>query len=239
MDGQLLPSSKSPSQLSRQETADLAKVFCILWFLACWTFNSSLQFTSVASCSILASTSGLITLIVGRIFNVETFSFTRLGTVIACFIGVTLVSLSDSGPSLSPNTASTLSSSTVPSGRNPILGDFLAFLSTVFYALYVTLIKVRVGDESRINMRLFFGYVGIYNLVTLWILGIILHLMGIEPFALPETRRQWCAIVTNTIINVLADFLYVIALLKTTPLIVTVGLSPHRTVRLAWGFHFH
>ncbi|KAF8311937.1 uncharacterized protein EI90DRAFT_3095034, partial [Cantharellus anzutake] len=187
-DEQLLPSPKSPPQLSRQETADLAKVYCIIWFLACWTFNSSLQFTSVASCSILTSTSG-------------------------CFVGVTL-------------------------RRNPILGDFLAFWSAVFSALCVTLLKARVGDESRINTRLFFGYVGIYNLATLWILGIMLHLTGLEAFALPETGRQWCAILTNTILSVLASFLYVIALLKTTPLIVTIGSSLTGPFALLGDFTF-
>ncbi|KAF8337114.1 uncharacterized protein EI90DRAFT_3044946 [Cantharellus anzutake] len=207
---------KSPPQLSRQETADLAKVYCIIWFLACWTFNSSLQFTSVASCSILTSTS---------VHNNCEFFFT-------------LVSLSDSETSPSPTAITILSSPTVPSGRNPILGDFLAFWSAVFSALCVTLLKARVGDESRINTRLFFGYVGIYNLATLWILGIMLHLTGFEAFALPETGRQWCAILTNTILSVLASFLYVIALLKTTPLIVTIGSSLTGPFALLGDFTF-
>lgn len=44
--------------LTSRETAHLAAVFCIFWFIANWTVNSSLEFTSVASATILSSTSG-------------------------------------------------------------------------------------------------------------------------------------------------------------------------------------
>ncbi len=156
-----------------------------------------------------------MTLIIGRIFNVETFSLIRLSAAIARYIlykwkrlsitnclcesfaGVALVSLSDSKNSPSANAQTISSRFAFLNNRKPILGDFLAFLSTVFYAFYVSFLKVRIGDEHRVNMRLFFGYVGIYNLTTLWILGIILHLTGVEPFELPETGRQWGAIITN------------------------------------------
>lgn len=112
-------------------------------------------------------------------------------------MGVALVSLSDSKVSPSADTR-TLSTAFISRNQSqPLLGDFLAFLSTIFYALYVSLLKVRIGDESRINMRLFFGYVGIYNLMSLWILGVVLHLTGIEPFELPQTSRQWGGIITN------------------------------------------
>lgn len=41
-----------------RETARLAGLFCILWFIANWTLNASLDYTSVASSTILASMSG-------------------------------------------------------------------------------------------------------------------------------------------------------------------------------------
>ena len=69
---------------------------------------------------------------------------------------------------------------------NPILGDFLALLSAAFYAFYVILLKVRIRQESRINMQLFFGLVGLFNLLFLWPLGLILHYTGAEPFELPS-----------------------------------------------------
>lgn len=44
--------------LTTQETWDLAKFFVVVWFLANWTVNAALRYTSVASATILASTSG-------------------------------------------------------------------------------------------------------------------------------------------------------------------------------------
>lgn len=79
----------------------------------------------------------------------------------------------------------------------PILGDSLALLSAVFYALYVILLKVRIRNESRIDMQLFFGFVGLFNTLSCWPIGIVLHLIGAEPFELPTSRRAIAAILIN------------------------------------------
>ena len=129
----------------------------------------------------------------------------------------------------------------------PIIGDVLALLSALFYALYVTLLKVRIRTESRIDMQLFFGFVGLFNILTCWPIGVILHLTGVEPFQLPSTRTAVVALLINVrtldcgrsciyaycnsfgksqmAITLSSDYIYVIAMLKTTPLVVTVGLS--------------
>jgi solute carrier family 35 protein F5 len=85
--------------LTTKETAKLASVFCLFWFVANWSVNASLKFTSVASSTILSSTSGRLfenqydkhpthignagffTLLVGRVFNVETLTLAKLGAV--------------------------------------------------------------------------------------------------------------------------------------------------------------
>lgn len=86
---------------------------------------------------------------------------------------------------------------THPSTANPPLGDALALLSALFYALYVTLLKVRIKDESRIDMQLFFGFVGIFNVLGLWPIGVILHLTGVETFELPKSSEVWTVIAIN------------------------------------------
>lgn len=123
-----------------------------------------------------------------------------------------------------------------------IFGDFLALISALFYALYVTLLKVRIRSESRIDMQLFFGFVGLFNILTCWLLGVFLHLIGAEPFELPATRNAVGAILITVgtsfsssfrsaptyrqmFITLTSDYLYVLAMLKTSPLVVTIGLS--------------
>lgn len=78
-----------------------------------------------------------------------------------------------------------------------LIGDVLALSSALFYALYVVLLKVRIGEESRINMQLFFGFVGVFNVLACWPIGIILHFTGIETFALPGSRKAWYAVLLN------------------------------------------
>lgn len=61
----------------------------------------------------------------------------------------------------------------------------------------MTLLKVRIGDESRIDMQLFFGFVGLFNIVVCWPVGLVLHLTGGEVFEWPEGGRMWGAILIN------------------------------------------
>ncbi|KAF9016958.1 hypothetical protein BDP27DRAFT_1198497, partial [Rhodocollybia butyracea] len=71
----------------------------------------------------------------------------------------------------------------------------------------------------------FFGFVGLFNIISCWPMGVILHFTGIEPFELPSTRKAIAALLINMAITWSSDYLYVIAMLKTTPLVVTIGLS--------------
>ena len=50
---------------------------------------------------------------------------------------------------------------------NSIAGDALCLLSAVFYACYTVAIKRMLGRDEETNTVLFFGYVGLINLVAL------------------------------------------------------------------------
>jgi solute carrier family 35, member F5 len=65
----------------------------------------------------------------------------------------------------------------------------LALLSALFYAVYVILLKVRIRSESRIDMQLFFGFVGLFNILVGCPIGIVLHFTGIERFEVPSSGR--------------------------------------------------
>ncbi|KAH8120400.1 hypothetical protein DFH11DRAFT_60215 [Phellopilus nigrolimitatus] len=211
--------------LTTRQTAKLASVFCLFWFIANWSVNASLQFTSVASATILSSTSGFFTLLIGRIFKVETMTLAKILAVVTSFLGVALVSVSDSVPT-SPDTTPPLPELFRRSMQAfPVIGDALALLSAAFYAVYVILLKVRIKEESRIDMQLFFGFVGMFNMLMLWPIGIILHFTGVETFMLPPGRRAWVAMLINMLITFWSDYIYVLAMLKTTPLLATIGLS--------------
>lgn len=109
-----------------------------------------------------------------------------------------LVSLSDSRPSTSPTVAvRSPPALAVATESVATLGDLLALASALFYALYVTLLKVRIKSESRIDMQLFFGFVGLVNVLACWPIGLLLHLAGFEVFEIPPTRKAWQTILVN------------------------------------------
>lgn len=102
--------------------------------------------------------------------------------------------------------------------------------------------KKRVGNEDRVNMPLFFGFVGLFNLVFLWPGFFLLHFTGVETFKLPPTGKIWTIVLVcyyktssrlyflilrqlNSATSFVSDYCWAYAMLLTTPLIVSVGLS--------------
>ncbi|KAF1994322.1 hypothetical protein P154DRAFT_32601 [Amniculicola lignicola CBS 123094] len=219
---QELSSAEDGSEgLTLYETARLSLEFCFLWFLANYFAAACLEYTTVASATILSSTSSIWTLLCGSILRVERFTWRKLVGVLASLAGIALISTIDVSGDSDENRG------TFPhkSPRELAIGDTMAFISAVMYGFYAVFMKKRIGDESRVNMPLFFGLVGISNVVLLWPGLVILHFMGIEPFQLPPTNRILTIVLVNSASSLVSDYCWAYAMLLTSPLIVTVGLS--------------
>lgn len=175
----------STEKLSFRETAILSLEFCMLWFVANYFASACLEYTSVASVTILTSTSSVWTLIFCAIFRVEAFSLRKLIGVLASLAGVVLISTVD----LSGQSDENRGSFPHKTPGQIAIGDSMAFISAVVYGMYVTVMKRRVGDEEKVNMQLFFGLVGVFNLLLLWPLFFILHWTNIEPVSGPVDQR--------------------------------------------------
>jgi solute carrier family 35 protein F5 len=130
-------------------------------------------------------------------------SILTFNQIFISFLGVLLVSLSDSStevvdvPSVSARAIAMFARDVAGHAPKPLLGDMWALLSAVFYSFYVILFKVKVGSESRVNMQLFFGFVGIFNVLTCWPMGLILHFAGVERLELPVGGKEWAAVIVN------------------------------------------
>ncbi|PHH71223.1 hypothetical protein CDD80_5433 [Ophiocordyceps camponoti-rufipedis] len=180
-------------KLGGRETAILSFEFSMLWFAANYLASACLGFTSVASVTILTSTSSMWTLVLCALYRVEKFSVRKLVGVSASLVGVALVSTVDLSGSGSENRGSF----PYKTPGQIAAGDAMALMSAVVYGLYVTVMKRRVGREDRVDMRLFFGLVGVFNLVLLWPLFPLLHWTGIETFAMPPTGKVWGVIAVS------------------------------------------
>ncbi|KAJ1938290.1 hypothetical protein FBU59_004485 [Linderina macrospora] len=202
------------ARLTVRETVHLGVSFCMLWFAANITQNASLAYTTVANSSILCATSGLFTLAIGAMAGVENFNAMRLGAVLVSIMGVYSIIRFGADPA------------GVQAMPMSWFGDLLALSSAFLYGCYTTLLKLKIGDESRLDSSLFFGTVGLANILLLWPGFFLLHWLGIEAFALPGSLRLWLMILVNALIGTfLSDYLWLMAVLMTSPLVVTLGLS--------------
>ena len=186
----------SPSgsgRLSVRATAGLSLEFCLLWFAANYSVAAGLEYTTVGSSTILTSTSSVWTLVFGVLFRVEAFSLQKLAGVLISLFGVAMISKLDLSGETDNNRGDFPHKSTVELA----IGDFLSLASAVLYGTYSVLMKKRIRDESRVNMLLFFAFVGAINTLLLWPGLIILHATGVEVFELPPTSRIWIIVIVR------------------------------------------
>ena len=128
---------------------------------------------------------GVWTLGFGTLLKVEKFTVRKLIGVLASLAGIILISSIDVSGDQDKNRGSFPHKS----HKQIAIGDILALTSAVMYGIYTTVMKKRIGDESRADMLLFFGFVGLFNIITLLPGLFVVHFTGIETFELPPTRR--------------------------------------------------
>lgn len=124
----------------------------------------------------------------------EKFTARKLISVIASLIGIILISRVDLSKPEDDTSGGSEGSFPHKSTGEIALGDAMAAFSAIMYGLYTIVMKKQVGDESLVNMPLFFGLVGFFNVILLWPGFFILHWTGIEVFSLPDTQRVWTII---------------------------------------------
>lgn len=206
--------------LSLGETIKLSFQFCIMWYLANLVTNASLQYTSVSSQTILSSTLSFFTLFFGYFFKMDSINRVKIASLVLSLGGIILITKIDS-----ESDPSKLSLKDDNYGLAVFVGNFLALLGACFYGAYTVLLKLKVKSQERLNAKLFFGFVGIFNLILLWPTLILWDYTGVEKFELPSTGFVWRVILLNCVITFVSDYCWAIAVLLTSPLTVTVGLS--------------
>ncbi|QCE11590.1 Solute carrier family 35 member SLC35F1/F2/F6 [Vigna unguiculata] len=171
---------------SRCRVAKVSLLICPFWFLAQLTFNLSLKYTTVTSNTILSSASSLFTFLVSLAFLGERFTWLKLFSVLLCMGGTIIVSLGDSQSGLKAIAS------------NPLLGDIFALLSAGLYAVYITLIRMKLpdndGKSGEASTAQFLGYLGLFNFFIFLPVALILNITKMESFS-TLTWKQLCLII--------------------------------------------
>jgi len=101
----------------------------------------------------------------------------------------------------------------------------LALLSAFFYAAYLVLVKRKNDTEERIDLPLFFGFVGIWNIFLMWPMFFVLNFSRIEPFQMPN-QKQFAVLFLNGLVGtVLSEALWLWGCLLTSSLIGTLAMA--------------
>ncbi|KAK4748375.1 hypothetical protein SAY87_014961 [Trapa incisa] len=192
-----------------------------IWFLTEYMSNSALANTSVASTTVLTSTSGLFTLFFGSLLGQESI---RIAKVVAVFISMVGVAMTTIGKTWAPDELLSASETR----RHCITGDIFGLLSAASYGLFTVLLKKSAGSKGdKVDVQKFFGYIGLFTLLGLWWLALPLYSLGMEPkFTFPNSRSLTEAVLVNGFIgSFLSDYIWALSVVWTTPLVATLGMS--------------
>ena len=138
-----------------------------VWFIANWTYNASLLYTSITSSTVLASTSSLFTFLFAVLVKDERFSWIRLAGVCLGVTGGVFTALHDASERRR-RLASAAPGDDDSTDAIALLGDFLGLVSAVGYGAYAVQTRVYCPkDESLYSMQLLLGYIGLLNMTVL------------------------------------------------------------------------
>ncbi|EEF46931.1 uncharacterized transporter C405.03c [Ricinus communis] len=213
---------KHDKELTTREIATYGFYIAPIWFVTEYLSNAALARTSVASTTVLSSTSGLFTLFIGVFLGQDTLNAAKVAAVLVSMAGVVMTALGKTWA------ADESQLSTSINGKRSFVGDLFGLLSAMSYGLFTVLLKKFAGEEGeRVDVQKLFGYIGLFTLVALWWLVLPLTALGIEPkFTIPHSAKMDEVVLANGFIgSVLSDYFWALCVVWTTPLVATLGMS--------------
>lgn len=189
----------------------LSATIGLLWLCAQWIFNLSLLYTSVATNTVLSSTSSVFTFIFSLVICRDPFRWCSFSAALFSFVGCVVVSMQ------SPKN---MESSAI---SNSAFGDFLTLASAALFALVSVMLRKLAPEGFDLSF-----FMGMNGLLAIGLSPGVLyaaHHWGVEHFR-PPTGEALLALSVNAVLgSTCANYLYTSALLMLSPLVTTVCMS--------------
>lgn len=208
--------NENVSELTPKEVFILAFQIAVIYYSYNVLGMSALKFTSALNQTVMGSTTSMFTLIIGVILKTETFTIKKALCVIGSCLGVFMVSFSNTSGGQGKFQP-----------KNPVLGNTLALGAALMYGFYLLIMKFKCGTgDKTTNERRLFGYVGLITFVIGVPVLYVVDLLEIEKFQFPPPNNTILAsIFINGIFSVISDYTSVLAMLLTSPLVVSLTLT--------------
>lgn len=221
-----------PISLTRKEVLSLAAQLAVIYYGYNTFVMLCLQYTSASNQTVLGSTTTIFTLFLGIYFKIDRFTIKKLVCVASSLLGVVLINFSE-------ESAGNENDNSKFKPRNPALGNLLALLGAFCYAMYLLDMKLKCGTGNKTtNERELFGWVGLFTFLFGIPLLFIVHLFGIEPFLLPPNPKVFAMIMVNSVFSVISDYVTILAMLLTSPLVTSLALTSSIPITIFFDFLF-
>jgi len=197
-------------------------------YLADWAFNAALASTSIASSTVLVTTSNVFVFVLAVMVGDETFQMIKLAGVLLALLGTALTAVHDLGHYEEENISDDPTCVGGAHCGRVLWGDTLSVIAAACYAGYAVQVRVLCPqNEELYSMQLLLGYIGLVCVVPLF------------PFAVYQWTQievTWAAVYMSLLKGfldfVVTDYLMFRAVILTNATIATVGLG--LTVPLAF-----
>jgi len=194
--------------------------FCLIWFLANYTYNYGLLYASITSSVVLSNTSpawvyllNLSCLVPAA--NREKFDWVCAAMICVSLSGFVLIAVEDNHEKDDSDT------------EKPVLGDVLSILSAMCYAIYATYLKIKVPEEKEADFHFsyFLGFVGLSNDLILLVLFFIFNATGFETFEWPPNDTLLLLSVNAFFGTFISDYCWARSVSLLGPFITTMGIT--------------
>jgi solute carrier family 35, member F5 len=185
IDGGAAPAAerqRAAPRLNTVQTLRAAAFVVTPWFLAQYTYNASLRFTSITSNTVISTSSSLYTFLFGLAFLGEKFTWGKMAALLGVLGGAAVTCIGDhmnGGDEFS----------------DTLWGDAVCLLSALLYGAYTTALRKCVPDDDACSMTLLFGFIGLLSLVVVGPAVFALHEVAGHHAWLNHTKSKAAALV--------------------------------------------
>ncbi|XP_012059292.1 PREDICTED: putative thiamine transporter SLC35F3 [Atta cephalotes] len=180
-------------------------LFCSLWVITNYLYILSLRILLATDVMALYATNVSCVYLLSWVILHEQFVGVRIVAVILCNTGIALLAYMDG-----------------ITGSPTLGGVVLATAAAAGSAVYKVLFKKVIGETTFGQMSLFFSLIGLCNAALLWPICLALYFSGVE--TIHWARLPWAALLSASILHLVANMLGNFSIALTYDLFITLGL---------------